>query len=66
MRILSDGDEIDVNTLNNIELFRLLVLMRDWDVDEELTQENVLRFKIPVFKAFLDGISQEIGVSGLF
>ena len=58
-------DEIDVREFTRLGLIRLMILSRDWDIDEKLNNESIMKLHPKIVKALLNGIVEEIGMDGI-
>ena len=59
------SEDINVTDYMQIELIRLLTLVRKWDIKEDLNNENILKLSPKVIKVLLEKIRTEIGFDGI-
>ena len=64
-KLNGNTDEIDVREFTRLGLVRLMILVRDWDIDEKLNNESIMKLHPKIVKALLNGIVEEIGMDGI-
>lgn len=60
------GDDIDVTQFTRLELSRMMLLIRSWNLEENCrSQEAIMRLHSHIIKSVLEGIREEINVDGI-
>jgi len=63
-KLLSKGD-FSVEEVLNLEFTRLLVLIREWNLDRDINHESVIKIHPRIIKALIEGMREKIGMDGL-
>lgn len=64
--IVDFSKELDVQSLLRTESIRFMTLIKSWDVDKELNNENIMSLHPDIIRRALIKIREEISVQGLF
>lgn len=63
---IKTGENLDILEFNRLELARMACLLRKWDVDKPITNDNVMNLHPKVVKAILAKIRDVISTEGIF
>lgn len=63
---IKTGENLDILEFNRLELARMACLLRKWNVDKPITNENVMNLHPKIVKAILAKIRDVISTEGIF
>ena len=58
-------EELDVREFLNLEFTRVLCLVRKWTLDQDLTNQNILKLHPKIVKAIISLVRDKIGTDGI-
>ena len=61
----SGGEEVDVRQFLQAEMTRFLTLVRKWNLNKELNNDNILSMNPKIIKGILAKIRETLGMEGL-
>jgi len=59
------SDELDLRDFIQLEFIRLMVLIRGWDLDEELNNANIMKLHPKIVKSIVEKIREEIDMDSI-
>ncbi len=63
--IVNEDDTPDHVNLNKLEFARLLVLIRDWNLPQELSNVNIVNLNPKIIKSVIYGLREKISLEGI-
>ncbi len=60
------GKELDVSTLLKMEAIRFMILVKAWNIDKELNNDNIMDLHPDIVRRTLIKIREEITTNGIF
>ena len=58
-------EDLDVREFLNLEFARVLCLIRSWTIDQDLTNQNILKLHPKIVKAIITQVREKLGMDGI-